>query len=568
MKVKVISRNPDHYQRETKLDLFKVPQFIRDKEDPLQPAVEYTRALNAAKLNRLFAKPFLASFEGHNDAVNVLAKHPLRLNCALSGGRDGQVRVWNLSLRKCSSYVQAHNGPVLGVSVNSSTGDNFATVGMDSQIKFWRLSEFSDGDLGDPIHSVAMDYVPTSINYMYESSDFVTGGQGLSFWKALCDSPFRTYNIGESTVQAVKCNPVETTVFAGCCEDRSIFIFDSREKVPVQKVVMKLRTNNISWNPREPFTFVAANDDYNLYTFDMRSLLSARKVHYGHVGAVLDVDYSPTGREFVSGSIDKSIRIWESNAPTSREIYTVQRMQYVLSVLYTLDNKYILSGSNEFNVRLWKANASEKLGALVPREKAAMDYSNQLRNQYSAHPKVGAILKRRKVPRQIKNLKDEHQIIREKQDRKFANIQAHTKHKIIEKIPNKVANIIESWDKPPLDPEDSKEEEKDGESKDAKTKGISDSKYLKKAAEIDSKEKEKNGESKYAKTKGISDSKYLKKATEKQNVKKFSFDSEAVETFTDRKEKNGKFWRGNKQASFGSGGESFKGKIKKEKRYN
>ena len=34
--------------------------------------------------------------------------------------------------------------------------------------------------------------------------------------------------------------------------------------------------------------------------------------------AVLDVDYSPTGREFVSGSFDKSIRIFPVDKPRSR----------------------------------------------------------------------------------------------------------------------------------------------------------------------------------------------------------------------------------------------------------
>lgn len=36
-------------------------------------------------------------------------------------------------------------------------------------------------------------------------------------------------------------------------------------------------------------------------------------VHMDHVGAVVHVDYSPTGREFVSGSYDKTIRIYEAH---------------------------------------------------------------------------------------------------------------------------------------------------------------------------------------------------------------------------------------------------------------
>lgn len=35
-------------------------------------------------------------------------------------------------------------------------------------------------------------------------------------------------------------------------------------------------------------------------------------MHAGHTSAVVDVDYSPTGQEFVSGSYDKSVRIFDS----------------------------------------------------------------------------------------------------------------------------------------------------------------------------------------------------------------------------------------------------------------
>lgn len=87
-------------------------------------------------------------------------------------------------------------------------------------------------------------------------------------------------------------------------------------------------------------------------------------MHTDHVGAVTDVDYSPTGKEFVSGSYDKSVRIYEADKAHSREIYHTKRMQRLTSVLWSLDNKYILSSSDEMNIRVWKARASEKLGAV------------------------------------------------------------------------------------------------------------------------------------------------------------------------------------------------------------
>ena len=87
-----------------------------------------------------------------------------------------------------------------------------------------------------------------------------------------------------------------------------------------------------------------------------------RKIHENHVAAVTCVDYAPTGKEFVSGSYDKTIRIYDVEKTNSREIYHTKRQQHITAVAWSSDNKYIYSGSDEMNVRIWKANASEKLG--------------------------------------------------------------------------------------------------------------------------------------------------------------------------------------------------------------
>ena len=39
----------------------------------------------------------------------------------------------------------------------------------------------------------------------------------------------------------------------------------------------------------------------------------------------MDVDYSPTGREFVAGSYDRSVRIFGYNAGHSREVRAQRR---------------------------------------------------------------------------------------------------------------------------------------------------------------------------------------------------------------------------------------------------
>ena len=66
----------------------------------------------------------------------------------------------------------------------------------------------------------------------------------------------------------------------------------------------------------------------------------------------------------MSGSYDKSVRIFPVEKSRSRDIYHTKRMQRVQTVLWSADNKYILSGSDEMSLRLWKAQASEKLGTV------------------------------------------------------------------------------------------------------------------------------------------------------------------------------------------------------------
>ena len=71
--------------------LLLVPRNYDPSLHPFEVSREYTRALNATKLERVFAKPFLASLDGHRDGVNCMAKHIKSLSTLLSGSCDGEV---------------------------------------------------------------------------------------------------------------------------------------------------------------------------------------------------------------------------------------------------------------------------------------------------------------------------------------------------------------------------------------------------------------------------------------------------------------------------------------------
>jgi WD repeat and SOF domain-containing protein 1 len=132
----VISRSADSCIRERSNDSF----IVRKNPDPLlhpfQKAREYTRALNAVKVDRILAKPFLGALSGHKDGVYCMAKHPTSLSHLISGSADGEIILWNVSTQKSVVQVPAHTSFVRGLSLVPHTL-NFVSCSDDKSIKMW-----------------------------------------------------------------------------------------------------------------------------------------------------------------------------------------------------------------------------------------------------------------------------------------------------------------------------------------------------------------------------------------------------------------------------------------------
>jgi len=63
----------------------------------------------------------------------------------------------------------------------------------------------------------------------------------------------------------------------------------------------------------------------------------------------------------------------------------------VTSTVYSCDARFVLSGSDEGNIRIWKAKASEKLGVVTARERAAIEYRNKLKERWAVDAEVARI---------------------------------------------------------------------------------------------------------------------------------------------------------------------------------
>jgi len=427
--VRVISRSEEEYTRDRKNDLQRVHRNIDPALHPFEKAREYTRALNAVKLDKIFAKPFVAALDGHSDGVYSLCKHPQSLSLIISGSCDGEIRVWHLSSKKTLYSVPAHSGFVRGITV-AQNGKSFFSCGDDRTVKQWPVlldsEEKSNEDIM-PIQTFLGEHAFSGIDHHWKLPLFATSGTRIDIWDEHRAEAVQHFSWGCDSINTVKFNPVEADILASCATDRNIALYDLRASTPIRKVVLEMRTNAIAWNPMEAFNFSIANEDHNCYTFDMRRLDSALNVHKDHVSAVLDIDYSPTGAEFVSGSYDRTIRIFPIDQGRSREVYHTKRMQRIFTVRFTADARFVISGSDDTNIRIWKAVAAEPLKTLVPREQQKLDYRARLKERYKHMPEIKRIARHRHVPKAIYNASKLKGVMKKAADRKQKNVSAHSK---------------------------------------------------------------------------------------------------------------------------------------------
>lgn len=539
MKIKALTRSLDSHLPTRKGDAPTVSHNLDPALHPFSKPREYTRAVNAAKLDRMHAKPFVTAFEGHVDGVYCLAKDPNRIGVLGSGSGDGgensfnvsalcspaytdhhrchctEIRLWDMPTQTLmATYPRAHHGIISSLVISPinfaqydlpegstaeansrSGGRRLLSCGTDRTIKLWdadprrdrfgpseydsdedeeqiqRAGTTGGGVLGgsnpwkteversEPLQIWHCKTAINSLSHHASSPIFASASSSVQTWditrggnstSSSSSGALRDMTWGAESINVVRFNQSEKDVLAGAGSDRGVVLYDLRSGKPLTKMVMKvcvfdsfdlsnvgglltglhnqMRANDIAWSPIEPTVFAVASEDHNMYTFDMRNLNDARQIYKDHVSAVMSVDWSPTGQDLVTGSYDRTVRLWSNNRGNhSRDVYHTSRMQRVFTTLYTLDARYVVSGSDDGNVRLWKSRASEKLGIQAGKERAQREYRQQLVKRWSNVGDVAKINKQRRVPKAIKTAQKLKRTMLEAERVKEERRRKHTK---------------------------------------------------------------------------------------------------------------------------------------------
>ncbi|QQP37265.1 WD repeat and SOF domain-containing protein 1, partial [Caligus rogercresseyi] len=196
------------------------------------------------KLEKVFAKPFLGSLDGHTDGISALAKHPKRLSTLAAAA---------------TTEKYGFGGFARGLTFSGS-GDTLISVGDDKIIHTWKTpTEGCIENLRKPLHSVATKSLLNGISHHRNEDKFATCGESTALWTTVEMFPKRV-PMGVDSIHCVRFNMVEESILAACASDRSIILYDVRESNPMRKVCLDMKSNALAWNPMEAMIFTVANE--------------------------------------------------------------------------------------------------------------------------------------------------------------------------------------------------------------------------------------------------------------------------------------------------------------------
>ncbi|KAL0230813.1 hypothetical protein PCE1_003190 [Barthelona sp. PCE] len=418
MRVKVLSRSKRKYTSDTKEVLQPIFHSKSKEAHPFLHEREYVRALNSTKLDKTFAKPLIGALESHTDSIWCLQRHPIRISTFFSGACDGDLVRWNISARMPLWTVKAHQGFVRGVALQRD-GDHVLTCSDDCTVKMWEVDQDESGSIL-PVHTWISPHSLRCVDCNPVVPLYATGDTTMRLWDVNSTTPIQElkFDMMDGEIAKLKFAPSEPHLVLACDTQRSMILYDTRAKKAIRRLTMKHICNDIDWNPQEPVNFIMASMDGNVYSFDMRNFKKAKTVHKDHMNSVQCCRFSPTGREFVSGSFDRTLRIWNSLDGRSRDVYHTRRMQRLFSVEFSGDGRFVLSGSDDTNIRIWKTRANMQVKPMVRKERVKINYENQLKKKFGSVDQIRNIRRAHKLPKALINAKRREHIQLESVTRK------------------------------------------------------------------------------------------------------------------------------------------------------
>jgi WD40 repeat protein len=155
-------------------------------------------------------------------------------------------------------------------------------------------------------------------------------------------------------------------LFSGS-DDKTLIAWDLATGKSFRKIDIGFAVNSIAQTVDTRFIYVAgANPQIRLYNLTNNQIA---KAFDGHADAVNCISISNNNKYLISGSNDKTARIWDVVSGKQIRILPVDCWK-VTAVAFSNDSKYAITGCNDGSIKIWEVET----GKLVSKVEANGEY--------------------------------------------------------------------------------------------------------------------------------------------------------------------------------------------------
>ncbi|MBF0318928.1 MAG: protein kinase [Nitrospirae bacterium] len=344
---------------------------------------------------------YLRSFSGHRGSITSVAitNDGQRV---ISGSLDGTARIWEVSSLRCLHIFKGHTASINSICL-SKDGKFLLTASADKTLRLWNFHT-QQYQKTLPGHAEPVMSVSLSWNSLYALS----GGQDKTarLWDLSSKRCLRTFE-GHSTPVSAVCMSANGRYFISCGQDKDVLFWElqsEKESYRAPMMLSQVLKSETAFSAMAAYSrelgmarqslqlgdsvkaaghvrkarsqkgysrAIEALDIWmQLYSVFPHNNLSGGWEAFtfkGHEAAVTSVCIDDDNRFILSGSMDKTLRLWEIESGSPGAVFK-GHYDGVKSVCLSADGKYALSGGLDKTVRLWEVPKGRLLKTLKGHE--------------------------------------------------------------------------------------------------------------------------------------------------------------------------------------------------------